>query len=55
MCERSWVRVSVGSCAFSSPVIFGGSVWGRARAASSKRDCLVDSGMVPSRFGDESN
>ena len=27
-------------------------VWVRARAA---RDCLVSSGMVPSRFGDESN
>ena len=36
MCERSWVRVPVGPCAFSSPVTFGGSVWVRARAASSK-------------------
>ena len=36
VCERSWVRVSVGPCAFSSPVTFGGSVWARARAASSK-------------------
>ena len=29
------------------PVTFGGSVWVRARAASSKGSC-----MVPSRFGD---
>ena len=36
VCERSWVRVPVGPCAFSSPVTFGGSVWVRARAASSK-------------------
>ena len=36
MCEGSWVRVPVGPCAFSSPVTFGGSVWVRARAASSK-------------------
>ena len=36
MCERSWVRVPVGPCAFSFPVTFGGSVWVRARAASSK-------------------
>ena len=36
MCKRSSVRVSVGPCAFSSPVTFGGSVWVRARAASSK-------------------
>ena len=35
-CERSWVRVPVGQCAFSSPVTFGGSLWVRARAASSK-------------------
>ena len=33
----SWVQVLVGPCAFSSPVTFGGSVWVRARAASSKR------------------
>ena len=36
VCEMSCVRVSVGPCAFSSPVTFGGSVWVRARAASSK-------------------
>ena len=36
VCERPWVRVPVGPCAFSSPVTFGGSVWVRARAASSK-------------------
>ena len=36
VCERSWVRVPVGPCAFSSPVTFGGSVWVHARAASSK-------------------
>ena len=36
MCEGSWVRVPVGPCAFSSPVTFGGSVWVRARTASSK-------------------
>ena len=36
MCEGSWVRVPVKPCAFSSPVTFGGSVWVRARAASSK-------------------
>ena len=36
VCKRSWVRVPVGPCAFSSPVTFGGSVWVRARAASSK-------------------
>ena len=36
MCEMSWVRVTVGPCAFSSPVTLGGSVWVRARAASSK-------------------
>ena len=36
VCERSWVRVPVGPCAFSSPVTFGGSVWVRAWAASSK-------------------
>ena len=36
VCERSWIRVPVGPCAFSSPVTFGGSVWVRARAASSK-------------------
>ena len=36
MCERSWVRVPVGPCAFSSPVTFCGSVWVHARAASSK-------------------
>ena len=30
------VRVPVGPCAFSSPVTFGGSVWVRAQAASSK-------------------
>ena len=34
--ERSWIRVPVGPCAFSSPVTFGGSVWVLARAASSK-------------------
>ena len=32
----SWVRVPDWPCAFSSPVTFGGSVWVRARAASSK-------------------
>ena len=32
----SWVRVPVGPCAFFFPVIFGGSVWVRTRAASSK-------------------
>ena len=36
VCERSWVRVPVGPCAFSSSVIFGGSVLVRAQAASSK-------------------
>ena len=36
VCKRSWVRVPVGLCAFSSPVTFGGSVWVCARAASSK-------------------
>ena len=50
VCERSWVRVSVGPCAFSSPVVFGGSVWVRARTASSKRDRLVSSGMVQSKI-----
>ena len=35
---------------FSSSVIFGGSVWVRAWAASSKgRDCFIGSGLVPSR------
>ena len=32
----SWVRVPVRSCAFTSHVKFGGSVWVRARAASGK-------------------
>ena len=36
VCERSWVRVPVGSCAFSSPMTFGGSVWVCARAVSRK-------------------
>ena len=62
------------SVSLFSPVTFGGSVWVRARAASSKwtvssvpawfredsgtnliMQRLVGSGMVPSRFGDESN
>ena len=33
--ERPWVRVPVGPRSFSAPVTFGGSVWVRARAASS--------------------
>ena len=45
-CKRSWVRVSVGSCTFSSPVTFGGSVCVRARAASSKGTF----GSVPAWF-----
>ena len=32
----SWVRVRVGLCLYFSPVIYGDSVWVRARAASSK-------------------
>ena len=40
MCEKSWVRVHVEPCAFSSPVTFGGSVWVRAWAASSKGTVL---------------
>ena len=34
--KRPWVRVLVGPPSFSNPVTFGGSVWVRARAASSK-------------------
>ena len=34
--ERPWVRVPVVPRSFSLPVTFGGSVWVRARAASSK-------------------
>ena len=37
-----------------SPVTFGGSVWVRAWDASSKWTVSLVSGMVPSRFGDES-
>ena len=46
VCERSWVRLPVGPCAFSSPMTFGGSVWVRAQDASSKG--TVSS--VPARF-----
>ena len=28
VCERSWVQVPVGQCAFSSSVTFGGCGWG---------------------------
>ena len=34
--ERPWVRIPVEPRSFSLPVTFGGSVWVRARAASSK-------------------
>ena len=40
MCERSWVRVPIGPCAFSSPVTFA---------------LLLAASQVPSRFGDESD
>ena len=33
--ERPWVRVPAGPRSFSAPVTFDGSVWVRARAASS--------------------
>ena len=46
VCERSWVRVPFGPCAFFSPLTFGGSVWVCARATSSKG--TVSS--VPARF-----
>ena len=53
--EKPWVRVPVGPRSFSALVIFGGSVWVRARGASSKGTVSSVSGMVPSGFGDESN
>ena len=53
MCERYWVRVSVGPCAFSSPVTFGDSVWVRALAASSKG--TVSSVPAWSRVDSETN
>ena len=40
---------------FMCPVQFGSSVWVSARGSSSKGTVsLVRTGMVPSRFGDES-
>ena len=36
MCERSWVRVPVGPCAFFLPSDIWWPVWGHAWAASSK-------------------
>ena len=42
------------ACVFSSPVTGGDSVWVRAQAANCKAT-LVSSGMVLSRFRDESN
>ena len=36
VCERSSVRIPVRPCSSPSPVTFGGSVWVRARTASSK-------------------
>ena len=53
MCERSWVQVHVEPCAFSTPVTFGGSVWIRTWAASSKG--TVSLGMAWFRAGSGMN
>ena len=42
-CKRSWVRVSVGSCAFSSPATFGGQCGFVVGLRAAKR-------TVPARF-----
>ena len=44
-----------GHVLFSSLVTFGGFGVGPCLGCEQQRDCLVGSGMVPSRFGDESN
>ena len=59
MGERPWVRVLVGPRSFSLPLTFGGSVWVRARAASSKETVLsvsvwlrADSGTILFKQGE---
>ena len=53
--ESPWVRVLVGPRSDFAPVPFGGQCGSVLGLSEQHRYCLAGSGIVPSRFGIESN